>query len=192
MQIGVTIEGITPLLCNRFTDAAAEAATKGSRSSAAGQDRGTPMEQAEPRLYHGLRGNLIIPQPNLFRCLIEGGRFHKIGKSQVTTAKQSLLFSCMDIEAAEIPIEHQEPWRVDTRAVRIPSTGGRILCHRPMFDDWKLSFVINLDEDIVNRRLLREIVDDAGRRIGLGDFRPSSKGPYGKFCVIRWEEQRIE
>lgn len=187
MKINVQIEGVTPLICNRFTDAAAQSATSGTRGSSAAQDRGTPREQAEPKLYMGLNGRPSIPQPNLFRCLIEGGRFHKIGKTQVTTAKASMLFSCMDIEGAEIEIHHKEDWRVDTRAVRIPSTGGRILTHRPMFDDWALEFTVELDETILGPKLLRTIFDDAGKRVGLGDFRPQTKGPFGRFVVTNWQ-----
>lgn len=188
MKIEVTIAGSTPLICNRFHDAAAEAATNGSRGSSAASDRGTPLEQAEKKLYVGLNGKPMIPQPNLLRCLVDGGRFHKVGKSQLTTAKSSMLFSCVDIEGAEIEIKHKEPWRVDTRAVRIPSTGGRILAHRPMFDDWTMSFIIDLDISILSPKLLRQVIDDAGARIGLGDFRPATKGPFGRFKVVAWKE----
>lgn len=73
--------------------------------------------------------------------------------------------------------------------MRIPSTGGRILCHRPCFHDWKLSFTIDLDTDIIGVKLLREILDAAGKRIGLGDFRPACKGPFGKFVVTNWKTQ---
>lgn len=190
LNIMITIEGTTPLILNRFSDEAAAAATSGSRSSAASSDRGTPLDQATKKLYHGCDGEtLIVPQPNLLRCLVEGGRFHKVGKAQLTTAKSSQLYSCLDIEGAEIPILHKQPWRVDTRAVRIPSTGGRILAHRPMFDDWSLAFTANLDTEILNPKLLRALIDDAGKRIGLGDFRPQCKGPFGRFVVTRWVEQ---
>lgn len=188
MRIEITVSGVTPLICNRFTEAAAEAATSGSRGAAAAGDKGSPREQAEPKLYMGLNGKPTIPQPNLLRCIVEGGRFHKAGKAQLTTAKSSLLYSCLDIDGAEIDIEHNEPWRVDTRAVRIPSTGGRILCHRPMFDDWKLTFVADLDTSILHPKLFRSVVDDAGKRVGLGDFRPATKGPFGKFTVTSWAE----
>jgi hypothetical protein len=185
MRIKITISGTTPLICNKFTDAAAEAASSGARGSSAGQDRGTPQEIAEGKLYRGISGGFVIPQPNLLRCLVDG-KFHKVGKTQITTEKKSLLYGCLDIEESEIPIAHVQPWKVDTRAVRIPATGGRILAHRPMFDDWKLSFIAVLDTSILGYKLLRQIVDDAGRRIGLGDFRPSTKGPYGKFVVETW------
>ena len=192
MDILITLQGTTPLICNKFTDASAIDASSGSSSSSRARDRGTPQEIAESKLYLGLAGKPMIPQPNLLRCLVDGGRFHKIGKVQVTTAKSSLLYACLNIDDAEIPLVHKQPWRVDTRAVVIPATGGRILAHRPMFDDWQLKFTLELDESIAGVKLLRQIVDDAGKRVGLGDFRPARKGPYGRFTVTQWQEKKVE
>lgn len=190
-EINITIEGTTPLLLNRFTDQAAEKASSGNSVSTVG-DRGTPREIAEQKLYLGADRAPMIPQPNLFRCIIDAGKYFKAGKSKVTTIKSSLIPACLELsgasEALEIPIVHREPWQVDTRPVRIPSTGGRILAHRPCFHDWKLIFRCELDESVISTKLLREIIDVAGKRIGLGDFRPDCKGPFGKFVVIRWDE----
>lgn len=187
MRIKVEIEGITPLICNKFTDAAAMAASDGSRGSSAAADRGSPQEIAESKLYVGLNGKPMIPQPNLLRCLVEGGSFTKIGKKQVTTQKSSMMYACVGVEAVEIPIKSKGGWKTDTRPVRIPSTGGRILAHRPCFDDWKLSFEVELDTSIIGAKLFRQIVDDAGKRVGLGDFRPQCKGPFGRWVVTKWQ-----
>jgi len=184
----ITIEGTTPLLCNRFTDAAQMAATNGSRMASVGE-KGTPQEQAEGKLYIGHDGNPMIPQPNMFRCIIDAGQFFKAGRSKITTQKTSMIPACVEIAGLEIPILHSDPWTVDTRAVRIPSTGGRILCHRPCFNDWRLTFTMNVDTEMISMKLMREIVDAAGKRIGLGDFRPACKGPFGKFVVVKWEEE---
>lgn len=186
-RISCTICGTTPLLCNRFTDAAMDKATNGNGISTVG-DRGTPRELAESKLYIGHDGQPMIPQPNLFRSIMDAGTFFKAGKSKVTTLKSSMIPACLDISNTEIPIEHKEPWTIDTRAVRIPSTGGRIATHRPCFHDWKLTFDLELDETIIGVKLLREIIDTAGKRIGLGDFRPACKGPFGKFVVTEWIE----
>mgnify|MGYP001178281835 FL=1 len=186
MEIDVRISGCTPLILNKFTDSAAMSASEGSRSSAAAGSRGTPQEIAEGKLYYGIYGDLIIPSPNLLRCLVDGGTFFKAGRKQITTKAESMLFSCLEIVEAEIPIIHTQPWTVDSRAVVIPATKGRILAHRPRFDDWALDFQISLDTSIVQEKLLREIVDAAGKRDGLGDFRPARKGPYGRFRVDNW------
>lgn len=186
----IKIAGTTPMLCNRFTDENAMAASNGTRAATVG-GKGSPREQAEKKLYISeLTGKPVIPGPNLFRCIIDGGTFFKAGKSKVTTLKSSLIPACLSIEEIEIPIDSPDPWEVDTRAVRIPSTGGRILAHRPMFHNWKVEFTAELDDEILDARLLREIIDASGKRIGLGDFRPACKGPFGKFVVEKWEEVR--
>jgi hypothetical protein len=185
--VDIVLAGRTPLLMNKFSDLAQISATEGSRSSSAASDRGTPREQAEARLYLGRdTGKPVIPQPNIFRCIMEGGRYFKVGKRQITTQKTSLIAACLDIEELEIPLTYKEPWDIDIRPVRIPATGGRILCYRPAFFEWKLPFSCELDTDILNPKLFREIVDAAGKRIGLGDFRPDTKGPFGKFNVELW------
>src|SRR6516162_700220 len=192
MWIDIKIQGRTPLILNRFTDAAALAATSGTRGSSAAGDRGTPREIAESRVYRDGQGRVSIAQPNVLRCLGDGGSFHKIGKKQVTTQKSSLVYACLDVAGVMIPIKHKQPWVVDTRPIVIPSTGGRILAYRPRFDDWELSFEVELDTDTIGVKLFRSIVDDAGKKIGLGDFRPSKKGPYGRFVVIHWAEKAVQ
>lgn len=189
MKISIEITGATPLICNRFTDGAAISSSKGSRVASMAANRDAPADVCEEKLYKGSDGKPMIPQPNLLRCLVEGGAFFKAGKKQITTQKSSLLYGCLTMEGVEIKIESKGGWKVDTRPVRIPSTGGRILAHRPMFDDWKLRFTAELDTDTMNPALLREIVDAAGKKIGLGDFRPQTKGPYGTFVVTHWKEQ---
>lgn len=190
-MIEITIEGTTPLLCNRFTDEAMEKATNGSTISTVG-DRGTPKEIAEKKLYIGHDGKPMIPQPNVFRAIMDAGKYFKAGKSKVTTLKSSLIPACLSIDEIEVPIIHNEPWTIDTRAVRIPSTGGRISTHRPCFHDWKLRFTVELDETVIGAKMLREIVDAAGKRVGLGDFRPDCKGPFGKFVVTNWQEIALD
>lgn len=184
IRIDIKIEGTTPLLMNRFTDEAQRAATEGTRSSIVG-DRGTAKEQAERKVYtHD--GVIGIPQPNLFRCFIDAGKFFKNGRSKITTQKTSLIPACLEIEGMFLPLEMAEDWQVDTRPVRIPATGGRILAHRPMFEKWALTFETQLDTSMIGEKMFREIVDAAGKRIGLGDFRPDTKGPFGKFVVVDW------
>ena len=188
-EIRVKITGTTPLICNRFTDEAQILASGSTRTATIG-DKGSPREQAVKKLYIGNDGKPMIPQPNMFRAFIDAGKFFKAGKSKVTTMKSSLIPACLEIDGVEIPIASKEGWEVDTRAVRIPATGGRILAHRPKFNDWELEFTAYLDEEVMGLPLLREIIDAAGKRIGLGDFRPDCKGPFGKFVVTHWEENQ--
>ena len=190
MDIGITIEGTVPMLMNRFTDEAAQAATSGTRKSAVGQQL-SPEDDAESRLYTDEHGNIIMPQPNLLMCITAAGKFFKNGKSKISTQKSSLIPACLAFKDVAYRVKGKggkgkASWSVDTRPVRIPSTGGRILRHRPIFHAWSISFDVDLDTDIISEGLLREIVDAAGKRIGLCDFRPDCRGPFGRFVVTKW------
>ncbi len=186
MDIEITIEGTTPLLMSKFTDEAQQKASSGRGTTFVG-DKGTGREQAEAKIYLDSNGQIGIPQPNLLRCLIDAGKYFKHGRSKVTTQKSSILPGLIDIEGAFIPLDH-DGWEVDTRPVRIPATGGRILAYRPSFEKWALTFTVSVDTTELSVKMFRDIVDAAGKKIGLGDFRPDNKGPFGKFVVTRWEE----
>lgn len=189
-HITVTIEGVTPLLCNRFHEEAQQKVEGGTAMTVNG-DRGTPREQADPKVYRDSAGKPVIPGPNLFSCLIEAGKYHKVGKKQVTTGRSSLIpagISVLEIEAPLVDAEGAPAeWEVDSRPIVNPATKGRRLTHRPRFDVWRVSFTLEVDAGMFDPKFIRQLVDDAGSRIGLGDFRPDRKGPFGKFKVARWD-----
>jgi len=191
MKIKITIQGITPLLMNRFTEEAEIKVSGGTAVTFRG-DKGTPREQAESKRYSDPDGFLFVPGPNIFSCLIAAGAFHKAGRSKLTTHKTSLIPAGIAIDdlVCALVNENDEPekdWEVDSRSVVIPSTGGRIMCHRPRVDKWRLSFVADVDTSMFSPTLVRALVDDAGKKIGLGDYRPARKGPFGRFVVVRWQ-----
>ena len=58
---------------------------------------------------------------------------------------------------------------------RIPRT-------RPMFDlPWACEFELDGDDELVSVEHLERWLDIAGRRIGIGDWRPEKSGTYGRF-----------
>lgn len=81
-----------------------------------------------------------------------------------------------------------EDFEVDSRAVVIPSTKGRIMRHRPRCDEWVARFHLVINEDVLGVDTIRQFLDEGGQRIGIGDFRPEKGGPFGVFQVNLWEE----
>lgn len=186
MKIRITIEGASPLLMNRFTEKAEIAVSGGTRPTfESSGERGTPREQAGTKAYRDNAGMLFVPGPNLFSALIAAGTFHKAGKSKITTMKTSLVPAGITVEDLVCPLGTDQ-WEVDSRSVVNPSTGGRIMCHRPRVDKWQLSFTLDVDTSMFSPALVRSLVDDAGKKIGLGDYRPQRKGPFGRFVVKEW------
>lgn len=187
MKITVTIEGLTPLLMNRFSDDAEIATTSGHSPALRGNGKGTPREQAERTAYRDASaGDLYLPGPNIFAALIEAGKFHKLGKNKVTTQRSSLVPAGLLVEELMLPLGTRE-FEVDSRRVRIPSTGGCVMRHRARLDRWKVTFTLDVDETVFGSDFVRALVDDAGKKIGVGDYRPATRGPFGRFVVTGWE-----
>lgn len=182
-MIEVTIEGQTPLLMNRFTDEAAAELEGGHRPTK--KKRLTPRQEAEKSAYMDDKKNLFFPGGNILSCLIEAGKFFKIGKNKVTTTSGTLLTGGLTLNELVCPLGTKQ-FEVDSRRVVNPSTRGAVLRHRARVDDWKLSFTLDIDEEIFDVDLIRNIVDAAGKRVGLGDYRPTKKGTFGKFRVVSW------
>ncbi len=193
-RIAVEIQGSSPLLLNRFTEKAQAQVSAGSSSAITVSAKGTPREQAGPKLYLTPKGEPMVPGPNVYRGIIDAGIYHKAGRSKITTQKSSLVCAGMSLEDVECAILDpfkggSAAWEVDSRSVVNPATGGRMMCHRPRFDAWKIGFTLLVDDKIFDETITRALVDDMGIKIGLGDYRPARKGPFGRFLVTLWKRQ---
>jgi hypothetical protein len=186
MLIDVTISGVSPLLMNRFTEKAQAAVEAGTSATLRGS-KGTPREQAEDSAYRMPDGTLYLPGTAIFAAIISAGRFHKAGKRALTTARESIVPAAVFLQSVELSLKTKD-FEVDSRPVVVPATGGRIMKHRPRLDTWATSFTLELDESVMEPKLLRVLVDDAGKKIGVGDFRPARKGPFGRFVVTNCKE----
>jgi len=182
VRIAVTVEGVTPLMLNRF-----QVQENGKSTTTHRTNNDDPREVAEKCLYVGNDGEAMVPGWNVYKSIMEAGKFFKQGKRQLTTNVSSMLTGMVFIEEAILPLAPQN-WEVDSRPVRMPSTGGRVIRHRPMFNQWKLKFHLSVDTELMDLKLLRDVVDAAGKRVGLGEFRPACKGMYGKFVVTNWRQ----
>ena len=58
---------------------------------------------------------------------------------------------------------------------------ARILRTRAKFDEWAVSFIVDVDDELVDKAQLSTWLDIGGRRIGLGDWRPEKSGHFGRF-----------
>lgn len=171
--INVTLEGVSPLLMHAFPMVAIEALEKK-----------TPEEQAEFAAYRDpLTGELYIPGINVQRALIAAATYSK-GKGRGSLQKSAA--ACLQVSPERLSTS-QKTYTVDSRPVVVPATKGRVMRHRPKLDQWKISFQIEFDDTLLKATEVRRIVDDMGQRVGLLDFRPEKKGPFGRCIVTKWD-----
>jgi hypothetical protein len=174
-QVKVKIKGMSALLMHQYPMTPVEALEK------------KPIpEQAEHAAYRDSHtGELYVPGIAVQRAFVNGATFSK-GKGRATLQKP--VAACVLVTPERIPLGVDE-FVIDTRPVVIPSTKGRVLRHRPRLNSWEIEFMLEYDDTLLTEEQMRRIVDDTGTRVGILDFRPEKKGPFGRFCVSLWEMQ---
>lgn len=179
-KINVTIEGTTPILFNRFRDTAIEGKSK-KRTGA--------MEESdiEDKLYLDEKKKVQLPAVYLKNSITEAAKQFKIqGKNKATYSK--IVGSSVDVMPFYIEFKagKYEVFRIS--AVN-PMTKGRMMVSRPRFNEWSASFQVILNDSQVDSSVIKEIIDHAGKYVGVGDWRPEKKGMFGKFMVTSFKKQ---
>lgn len=173
-KVEVTIKGLPPgLLMHRFPMEPIE-----------GLEKKPKEEQAEYSCYrNAVSGELFIPGPALQQTLIAAATYSK-GKGRGSL--QKIVAASVFVLQGELPLGTKK-YEVDSRAVVVPATGGRVVRHRPLVPEWQTSFELMYDDVLMNEKQMRKVVDDAGSLCGLLDYRPNCKGPFGRFMVTAWQ-----
>ena len=172
-KVDCTIRGMSPLLMHSFPMTEIKALEKK-----------TPMEQAEIAAYRDPdTRDLYVPGIAIQRCFISGATYSK-GKGRASLQKQ--VAACVLVNPERCSLGTKE-FVIDSRPVVVPATKGRVIRHRPKLVEWNVSFRIEYDDTLLRESELRQVVDDSGSRVGLLDFRPEKKGPFGRFMITKWE-----
>jgi len=177
----VTIQGTSPLLMNK------PSMLIGDISKDSKPLKDDYQAQAEDKLYKNPEGKLYQPSTHLSGALIEAGKHKKVvGKGKSTYSK--ICGYAVQVEPFEIEHKKQK-WEVFTCLAVNPNTKGRMPLSRPLFREWELNFDVVFDDTEIQPSIMKELLDIAGRIVGIGDWRPAKKGPYGKFQVTSWKEK---
>lgn len=145
-------------------------------------------EEATPKLYVDDDGNLGIPSLNLYASLVEAGRevAYK-GRSKVSTATSTKLYAFFEIEEEFLLMLDDPEWKVDRRRGVNPNGGEATCLIRPFFPEWRIEVTVRINQILINEKSVQDLFRIAGTQVGLGDFRPQKRGPFGRFEVAVWE-----
>jgi hypothetical protein len=193
VAVRLTLTGVSPLLLNAMSREqllALRDKTKASRTAA----KPSLREEADGKVYRLPDGNPCMPTRNFFACLISAGQFVRLdGKRQVSTADRTMLPGLIQLEDATLPLltpgtDEPAVWEVDIQQGRNPNGGEAVCIVRPRFDAWEFHCTITVDQQVFSVPLCRQLVEIAGKRIGLCDGRPQRRCTFGRFGITRWEE----
>jgi len=179
-EIKATIQGVAPILFNRFTEAQKQAMEK--RQTGGIRTAESSMKEALTKVYRNGDG-LYLPAQNIKKSLLNGIKKGNIkeGKASFASIAEAVCF----IQPAEIPFGKAEPDFVHESTGRIPPrTGARCVIRRPALrEGWELSFIITLIDDRRDPEKIRQGLEEGGALVGLCDWRPE----FGRFIVTKWE-----
>lgn len=185
--VQVDIRGMTPLLIHRFGESAEVG--KATRRVIVDQER-DPRAEAEKVAYINEDGTYYFNAFAIPGAMGSAGASHKMRGS-----RKSLKFvvpSAVAVETDRIVILNgsgpAKNFEVDARPVTIPATKGRIMRYRPRFNEWGATFRLRVNDDLLGIENAHQLLSEAGQTIGIGDFRPEKRGPFGTFRVTRFEE----
>lgn len=175
--ITITINHIAPMLINRFkeNDEIPAAMKKGNK-----KDYGTPREQAEATAYcdepRTKKSLLWVPSTWIMGSIATIASDYKLPgtrKSVKSVYGGAIIPTTEKLYFNEAHVLGKV--EIDSRPVVIQK--ARIMRHRARLEEWSLTFDLELDETIIPVDSLHQLLIDAGRRSGLGDFRPPKGGP---------------
>ncbi len=195
----VTVEQVSAMLQNPMTDDTLDELIYGSAGKRKPPERDVPLEKlAEKKLCLGPNGEFGIPANYLFASLVEAGR-HVIydKRTKLSTATSSLIPALLAIvpelvdEKGDgfIPFTDQDAkWIVDRRRGVLAANKAAVAVVRPKFKVWAFKVTVEIDLDQVAIEKIMDLFNTAGRLTGLGDFRPSKRGQFGRFKVLDFAE----
>ena len=175
LKIKVLVEGIAPLLQNRFPEEEhPENETKKKKKVF------VSAEEAESKLYKDKTGRICQPARHFEACMIKASSNFKFeGKKSYKDAFKGGIFITPEM------IPHKFPkFEVDRQPVVIQRS--RIMRSRPRFDNWLLEFTIDVIDDRISADVVKEALDYCGLYVGIGDLRPR----FGRFKVKKFEIEK--
>jgi hypothetical protein len=178
-----------------FNNPAMMGATTGTVTQTRSNKKYNDKDEAEMRTYRNDKGNLVVPSVQVRASLLEASKAFKLGRTNLKTVLNSIMIEPVDDLELKSPSNRPiKNYTIDKRRVVVSRAG--IMRARPVVPQWKLSFKIEVDRELMENslqgtstlELLTRVLSDAGKKQGIGDYRPQKGGSFGRFEVTNAKE----
>ena len=138
-------------------------------------------KEAEKSLYFDDEIGCYIPSKQLRAGLVKAAVNFKV-KGRMGKTYKDMVNATIEIEPDKIPLgkktfdyNHQEFVKIQR---------NQILRSRPAFKKgWEAEFSLLVLDDQMQKEILKEIVEYAGKFVGIGDWRPH----FGRFEIVKFK-----
>lgn len=175
------ITGVSPLLQN---NPKVLQSTADRNKSLGAKKNYTAEDDAEKSAYRNEKNQFIIPSIAFRSAILSASKGRRIGKMGAKAVLTGVVFpveaECLLLDpATKKPIKNYEIH--STRAV---INRAAIIKHRAMFKDWSCKLALEIDTEMLpDVGIVTQLLNIAGKIIGVQDWRPEKLGIYGRFTA---------
>jgi hypothetical protein len=171
----VTIEGLTPLIVNRFSESKVrEMEEKQQKAAKVARKPRQPEQEFLAALYEITPGHYGFPAAGIKKALVSaGGRF----ADETMTVLRGVISIVGDL------LEIRGPEPVMRKDMVVLKGGTTSIAYRPQFTRWEMDVPMLFNENMISREQVLNLFNIAGFAVGLGSWRPECKGNFGQFRI---------
>lgn len=133
-------------------------------------------------LYYDENIGPYLPGQNIKSALVGAGKLSRMGaafKRGVMILDDRIKLDYPGPRDAEKMFEDQK--FIDCRSVVVGQS--RIMRYRPKIHNWTLQVDVLFSPEMTEKESIIRAAEDAGKFVGLGDYRPEKGGTFGRFEV---------
>ena len=176
-SVKVTIEGAAPLLFHRWNVEAVAEKAKAAKGSKAKKE-----DNVESYVYRDEKRHICLPGEYFRQAIIHAAKYMQDPRSPRKSAMD--LFKAGLVVLTDYASLGTSEWDfLDQRRVAVQRNG--LTRVRPaMHKGWRATVELQvLLPEYITREILNAAIQNAGRLVGVGDFRPT----YGRFQIVEFK-----
>lgn len=175
-MVAVTVKGTADLLFHRWNCEAVDA-----KAGAAKGSKGKKTDNVESYVYRNEKNELCIPGEYLRQAIITAAKFRQDPRSPRKSAMD--LYKAAVVPLTALASLGKSEWDYEDRRRAVVQRNAINRVRPALRPGWEaeFEFLVNLPE-YVAPDTLNDVIQQAGRLVGVGDFRPT----YGRFQVISY------
>lgn len=178
-EFKIEIEGVTPYMQHRMDDQKLEDWEKNRKLIIERDD--IAKEDAVRAEFHSYndKDGFYIPSEHLVGSFINGGAMVKSKVGNGKKSMKNIVAGMFSIKETKLRLPKN--YTIDKRSAVNKNVKARVICIRPKWEEWKASFTLMVDNDTITKETVEQIITYSGQYIGIGSFRPTNNGMFGRF-----------
>jgi hypothetical protein len=181
-EFKVTISGLTPYMQHRMDDVTLEEWEKNRGAIIERKEISDPdQKRAEFHCYRDENDQCFLPSEHLKGSFINAGSFLKSKVGNSRKSMKNIVAAMFYINPDKVVMPDYDT--IDKRSAVNKNVKARVMVIRPKWTDWKVSFDLTVANNTITKDTVKEIIEYAGNYCGVGSFRPTNNGQFGRFKI---------